>query len=525
MIRPLVIATLLTAPLFAGDEPAAKDHLRFTNGDQLEGHFGGFSSSGKITWERPDIAAPIELQREKVRQIVLRNARAISPITDPCHVTLVNGDRIPGKIVAADEHEVTLESSSAGVLTLPRDTLATIAPNPFGGRLLYAGPFDDKGWKIVPADKPPAGVDAFAGDNPAPAVAPKKTGDENKPAWTHSGAAWYSRAGGDALTYDAGMPDRALLRFKLGWRSRPSIAVALHADLQPAGPKDKKKAEGADEDRPPIGVMPNFARLFGTSYVLNINSGYIHLQRTGFDADGNPEVERVRVPTTTVRMPDTGEALFEIRCDRKEGSISVYINGEFAVQWYTAEEGEAPDPKAGPSYKAPGGGIGFIVQGGSAQLRSSDTQVRVSDIVVAEWNGLTDSARSMESEQQDIVLLTNGTDRFSGRIHAIHEGNVEIAAKYATLKIPMDEVAEMHFARSGRRKIDSPAESESSNKSEITVHMQPVGRISGTPLSSTQGRIQLESKLAGKMDIDLAPAIVLEFQSAGGFLDEWEDDL
>ena len=509
MIRRLVIAALFTTPLLAQEK--TQDHLRFTNGDQLEGRFGGINSSGKIFWERPDIAAPIELQRDKVRQIVLRDARPVSPLTDPCHVTLVNGDRIPGKVAAADEHEMTLESTAAGTITLSRDSIAAISPNPFGGRLLYAGPFDDKGWHIVPVDKQDG--DPFDGDGPGPRGGDKrknKKDEGGKPAWAHAGAAWYSRGGGDALTYDAGMPDRSLLRFKLGWRSRPTVAVAFHADLTQPGPR--KKGEAAEEeDRPPMGVMPNFARLFGTAYVLNFNSGYVHLQRTGFDEDGNPEVERVRVGATTVRLPDTGDALFEIRCDRKEGSISVYINGEFAVQWYTAEEGDAPEI-GGTSYKAPGGGFGFHVQGGA-------TQIRISDIVVAEWNGMTDSARSMESDQQDIVLLNNGTDRFSGRIRAIHENQVEIEAKYASLKIPMQDVAEIHFAREGRRK------DEDTPDSAITVHMQPVGRITGVPLSAADGRIQIETQLAGKIDLDLAPAVVLEFQSAGGFLDEWEDDL
>ena len=509
MIRRLVIAALLTTPLHA--EEKTQDHLRFINGDQLEGRFGGINSSGKIFWERPDISAPIELQRDKVRQIVLRDARPVSPLTDPCHVTLINGDRIPGKVVAADSHEMTLESSAAGTLTLARDTISAIAPNPFGGRLLYAGPFDDKGWHIVPTDK--GGDDLLTGDGPAPRGKDKDkkkddAEDADKPAWSHAGAAWYSRGGGDALTYDAGMPDRSLLRFKLGWRSRPTVAVAFHADFTQPVPKKKGEGEAGakEEDRPPLGVMPNFARLFGSSYVLNFNSGYVHLQRTGFDED-----ERVRVGATTVRLPDTGDALFEIRCDRKEGSIAVYINGEFAVQWYTAEEGEAPDA-AGGSYKAPGGGFGFHVQGGA-------TQIRISDIVVAEWNGMTDSARSMETDEQDIVLLNNGTDRFSGSIRAIHENQVEIEAKYASLKIPMQDVAEIHFARSNRRKVEEDPESG------IVVHMQPVGRISGVPVSSADGRMQLESQLAGKIDLDLAPAVVLEFQSAGGFLDEWEDDL
>lgn len=506
MIRRLVIASLFVLPLLAGEEPM--DHLRFTNGDQLQGRFGGINESGKIFWERPDIAAPIELQREKVRQIVLRGARPVSPLMDPCHITLVNGDRIPGKVVAADEKELTLETSAAGVLNIPRDAIAVVAPNPFGGRLLYAGPFDDKGWNIVHSDSnAPEMADPFAGN--VPALPQKKKPDDNKPAWSHAGAAWYSRSGGDAITYDAGMPDRALLRFKLGWRSRPSIAVAFHADL--AHPAPKKEGEDAEEHRAGFGGPPHFARLFGTAYVLNFNSGYVRLQRTWFDEDGNPQIAPVRVSSTTVRLPDTGDAMFEIRCDRKQGSIAVYINGEFAIQWYTDEDGAEPGAGGG-SYMAPGGAFGFQVQGASSQ-------VRISDIVVAEWNGMTDSARSMESDTQDIVLLTNGTDRFSGTVKAIRDGNVEIDSKYATLKIPMADTAEIHLARTGRRKA---AEAQAS---EITVHLQPVGRISGVPLSSANGHIQLETRLAGKVDLDLAPAVVLEFQSAGGFLDEWDDDL
>ncbi len=505
--RPVIalLPLLLAAPLPAEE---AADHLRFTNGDQLEGRFGGIDTNGKIFWERGDIATPIELQREKVRQIVLRGARPLSPMTDPCHVTLVNGDRIPGKVVAGDEHEFTLETSSAGVLSLPRDTVASIAPNPFGGRLLYAGPFDDRGWNIVPGERSAREEhDPFAGDGPA--LPRKKDKDaDDKPGWTRSGTAWYSRNGNDAITCDAGMPDRAILRFKLGWRSRPSVSVAIHADL--ARPAPKEKEEGAEEDHRGAFGSSHYARIFGTAYVLGFNPGYVRLQRTWFDEEGKPKISQVRMGSTSIRLPDTGEALFEIRCDRKEGSIALYIDGEYALQWHTGEEEEGE--AAEPGYAAPGGAFGFHVQG-------NGSQVRISDIVVAEWNGMTDSARSMESDTQDIVLLTNGTDRFSGSIRGIRDGKVEIDSRFAGLKIPLEEVAEIHFARSGRRKAEeTPA-------GEVTVHLQPVGRISGVPLEAADGRIRLDHRLVGKLDLDLAPAVVLEFQSAGGFLDEWDEDL
>lgn len=514
MIRRLIIASLLTLPLAAQQDSV--DHLRFTNGDQLQGHFGGISDTGKIFWERPDIATPIELQQEKVRQIVLHGASPASPMANPCHVTLVNGDRIPGKVVAADENEYTIESTAAGVLTLPRDIIATVAPNPFGGRLLYAGPFEEKGWNIARGENTGEVQDPFAGNAPLlPDPTNKKDAnakkEEPKAAWVHAGTAWYSRSGGDAITYDANMPDRSLLRFKLGWRSRPSFAVAFHADLAKP-PAPKKEGEEGDENRGSFGGPSQFTRLFGNAYVLNFNPGYVRLQRTWYDEDGQPKITGVRVGSTSIRLPDTGEALFEIRADRKEGCIAVYIDGEFALQWYTAEENEREEAPSEKSYKAPGGAFGFQVQGGASQ-------VKISDIVVAEWNGMTDSARSMESEKQDIVLLTNGTDRFSGTVRGIQDGVVEIDSKYAGMKIPVAEVAEIRFAKSGRRKIEeAPA-------AEISVHLQPVGKISGKPVVAADGRIELENRLAGKIDLDLAPAVVLEFQSSGGFLDAWDDDL
>ena len=514
MIRPFVIATLLAAPLAAADAPAveAADLLRFTNGNQIDGKFSGMDSSGIVTWTRPDVATPMPFQREKLRQIVLRNARPLSAMDDPSHVTLVNGDRIPGTITAADDKTITLETTLAGTLVLPRDTVSAIAPNPFGGRLLYAGPFDSEGWTVLDANAMAFDTDPFA-RHIEPEPARDDDEEENQPSWKHAGAAWYSKGGNDAIVLDAGMPDRALLRFKLAWRSRPNIAVAFHADLQPPAPK--KEAEGEDEQakRPDVNGRQSLPLLFGSAYVLNFQSSYVHLQRTSFDADGNPEVERVRVGSTSVRLPDTGEAEFEIRCDRIEGTIAVHIDGEFAVQWNTSNEAprevSKDDPRQ-PNYQAPGGGLGFQVQGNASP-------VRISDIVVAEWNGMTDSARSMESDQRDIVLLCNGTDRFSGHLLAIDDGQLEIEASYGPLNVPLADVAEIHFARNKRSKAEEPL------ASEITVHLQPVGRISGIPIASDARRLQLDSPLAGKMDLDLSPAVVLEFQSGGGFLDDWDD--
>lgn len=482
-----LLAALL--PLHAGES----DLLRFTNGDQLQGSFEGLGGSGRIVWNRPDVAQPMEFQRDKVRQVVLKGGHPLPLATDSSHVSLVNGDRIPGRVVGADADTVTLETTVGGTVNLPREAVAVFSPNPFGGRLLYAGPFDERRWKIAGAE---------------PSGAPDETAEdeENKPVWSHSGAAWYYRQGNDALVLDAGLPDRALVRFKMAWRSTPNIAFAFHADLARPEPKNADAEEKEAARRQFFGGPQAFARYFGSCYVATFQPGYNNLYRCSFDEDGQPRSERIRSSNTQIRINTTGESVFEVRCDRRSGLVALYIDGEMAVQWNTRDENAES-----PVYSAPGGAIGF-------QIMGSSTPTRISDIVVAEWNGMTDSARSMDSEDFDIVLLGNGTDRFSGRVTAIQDGHLELDGKYAGLKVPLAEVAEVHFAKASRRKPEEPP------ASEVVVHFQPVGRISGNPVSSTKTRLKIDSPLAGSLDIDLSPAVLIEFQSAGGFLDAWDDD-
>ena len=522
MIRSIFITALLVLPVTAGDflvEDGA-DHLRFTNGNQIDGKLMSIDPSGIITWSRPDVATPIPFQRSKIRQLVLKNAHPSSVMDDPCHVTLVNGDRIPGRIISGNEENFTLESSVAGTIVLPRDAISMIAPNPFGGRLFYSGPFDDKDWAIISSDSSTFNFQSTLKKGILPKILPGADGEndaaeEPLPSWKHSGASWYSSGGNDAIVLDANMPDRATLRFKLEWRSRPSIAVAFHADLNHPEPKEEKESdedEGAeDELRRHFKGIKNLARLFGTSYVLNFQTGYIHLQRTYYNEDSEPMADRIRIGNSNMRLPETGEATFEIRCDRTEGTIAVYINNELSAQWDVTDGAERIVPKKlgeEDVYQAHGGSIGFQLQGNPAP-------VRISDIIIAEWNGMTDSARSMESDQRDITLLTNGTDRFSGKVLSIQNGIVDVHASYGPLKIPLEDIAEIHFARDERRALEEPVDSN------ITVHLQPVGRISGKPISSDAQRLLIENPLAGKIDLDLAPAVILEFQSGGNFLDDW----
>ena len=257
--------------------------------------------------------------------------------------------------------------------------------------------------------------------------------------WQFSGSAWYwkNKHAGTALIRETGMPDRAVLRFELAWKNRLCLAIGFHADF--ACPKRKESA--ARKGGKFRGFIPGDAadlpRLFGNSYVLQMYSNYMMLYRTSVSEDGKPSLEQVQINNTNLRLVETGEAKVEVRSNRRNGSISLFINDEFVAQWSENEGADNP----GANFAGKGAGFGFVVQG-------DDSPVRISDIVVSEWNGMPDSARSLQVDDQDVVLMANGTDRYAGRVGSLDpRGNVRFEGRHGQFQFPLEEVAEIRFAR------------------------------------------------------------------------------
>jgi len=466
------------------DPPAATppDLLRFTNSNQLDGHFAGLKPGPLVLWRRDDLAAPVEFKTDQIRQIVLRRGQPAKPLPGPSSVALINGDRLPGTLVALDATTVTIETAFAGNLTLPRDSVGMIAPNPTGGRILYAGPFSDEGWSITGQKETP---DADA-----------STPADKGPAWVHAGAAWYNRPDAAALRREVAMPDLAVVRFQLAWKSRLSLVLAFHADFQAP-----RKPPAEDESKLVQNGTPGLPQFFGNAYALNLYPNYVILNRCRLDAEGHPSIERVQAGGTNIRLPETGEAAVELRCNRLTGEISLYLNDEFAMQW------TEPGAKDAPGYAGKGGGIGFLATG---------SQVRISDLLVAEWNGMPDSARSMQSEGQDIVLLANGTDRFAGEVTGFGQGALKLKSRYGEFQFPLGDIAEVRFARNRLAKTP-PA---TAGLSRVRFH--PLGSLSGTLEPGRDGHLTLVSPLAGKLDLDPDYAVMLDFKNANRFLDDWD---
>ncbi|RYI03415.1 MAG: hypothetical protein EON48_15865, partial [Acetobacteraceae bacterium] len=214
-----LLATLWSASALGLAAAPSSDLLRFTNGDQLHGQFQGIGKGPVAVWQREDVVAPVEFQPSALRHIVLRGGKPARQLGSLSHVELVNGDRIPGTISGMDKETVLLETAYAGTLRIPRDHVTMLAPSPLGGRLHYHGPFDEAEWKMTSATFPeglppqPPGEDAKEEDQ-----------ETDSGRWVFSGSAWYwpGKGSGTALIREDAMPDRAILRFDLAWKSRIS---------------------------------------------------------------------------------------------------------------------------------------------------------------------------------------------------------------------------------------------------------------------------------------------------------------
>jgi hypothetical protein len=245
--------------------------------------------------------------------------------------------------------------------------------------------------------------------------------------------------------------------------------------------------------------------LFGNSYVIQIFSTHLMLFRTSVNDEGGPVVERVQINGNAVRLGDTGKARLEIRSNRLTGEISIFVNDEFVVNWSEAATG----PRDPASYAGKGSGFGFVVQ-------TEDSPVKISDVMVAEWNGMPDSARSLQVDDQDIVLLTNGTDRFSGRIGEMRDGKISLDGKYGRFQFLLEDIAEIRFARNARAKESEPA------ADNVTVRLSPLGQVSGRLLSGDASSVRLSNPIYGELDFNLEAAVMLDFQPSNNIIDDWD---
>ncbi len=503
-------------PPFAtsAEEPGKpEDLLRFRNGDSLHGAFLGLSD-GELRWRHSEARDTITLKTQKLRRLSFHGGRSRKNLRSPSYIQLTDGDRIPGTLISLNAENLVMETEFAGNVSIPREFVSQISPRPHGGLVHYIGPFTGDDWTVIePPEKKeeenePAKEKEKEDEEKQPEKEKEKEkeeDEESEPPWVFSGGAYYSN-GQLPIAIDTNSPDQVRIRFTLAWRNRLNAAIAFHATMkQPELPPEG--GEDGEEEKKPIAKpdgagTKGFAYTYGHSYVLTIYSNYAQIYRCDFTDEGEADMDRLSNSSANLRLEEAGQAEFELRCDRLSGTIALFANGRFVSQWNDRQ-----------GYVGTGSYLAFASQIGGARLR-------ISDVVVTAWNGMIDSAQSMESEDRDVILLTNGTDRFSGELASLQDGKFLIKGTYANMTVPHEEVQEIRLAKATRTGEDE----EENSRQRIRLLLQPYGRLTMRPVEASSDRLRAHHPALGDLTLDLRYAGLMEFSFGPSVLDSWDDD-
>jgi hypothetical protein len=516
----------------------AEDVLRLTKADQLHGCFQGIDDQGKIEWQRRDLNQNSLYSATEVRSIVLGTDLKQNSV-EYSYLRLKNGDIIPGEVVHLTDKTLKIHGRIIGDLEIPREHVREICPAPFGGSIHYAGPYSADGWRVLyPSDNeqsetsadqekatpqvhgdPSQVKDGAIDAKEAPTKATETVKSKDDKHWKHIGTSWYRKDSSLTLIRKECLPSSSLLRFRAKWLSRINLNIVLHADfMSPPSKKEENENGEGDAKKNAANAMAGGVMFhnnnqqmhlpsLGNAIVLNIYQSYLSLSRVGYKKNGEFFVNRLTQAPSALQLEESGESIFEIRSDIAAGLMMLFVDGKYAAQWEKLDESDDLELEDSAKMLPLGNGIGFQVAG-------NKLPIRINDIVISDWNGVRDPARSFSHEKRDILLLSNGMDRYSGKLDSINEGTAVFQSSLGTLQIPLAELSEIHFAGSD----DDTSHVETA--SSIGVSFFPIGKISGQPVRANRKQIQLKHPMVGDLQLKLDQALMLHFSDENSFIDE-----
>ena len=194
--------TLLTAwVLILGQ--AWADQIFLHHGDHLSGDFVGMSSDKTtIQWQYPEAAHAFALDASTISHLLFESTtRAPLALERAFRIGLANGDWIAGQLDSLSTEQLTLTSTAAGKLTIPRHHVHSGQIQLGEHELHYRGPNNLREWRV-----------GYRGKN-----------------WQLKRGQLISQ-GYSSTGCDVDFPDHALIEFDISMRHDPTLNVFLYAD-------------------------------------------------------------------------------------------------------------------------------------------------------------------------------------------------------------------------------------------------------------------------------------------------------
>ncbi len=480
----------------AGEEADNADLLRFVNGDSLHGTFVEVRQN-KVLWKR-DGLDPAEFAIDKLRHIALNRGQGHGAMVPDYQVELVNGDLLPGKVIQLTDDALDLETSFAGKISIPRGLIKSFGRIPSNGELVFYGPFKQQKWSILSS----------------------LVGSEEEPekAWNYDGAAFYVSGVSFATPEELRLPDDFELSFRLSARDISVLSVAFFSDKPEFG--DEELRTQISESRSSYYGDSRNGDLYGSSLVLDFSGTKAQLVEVipaepveaepgeeGEDKkadEGEDEKKPVMKPARNRRLGDSAsfstssrsyDIKATIRASRSLGLIQLLVDGQHCGSWEI-------DPAEMPQ--------GQLLKFGQRRGR-----LRLSEISVSEWNRMPDSARSMQAESKDIVVMSSGTDRFSGKIKSITDGKIVIASSFGDLTLDQPKVSKLVLASDGQDKPEDAGE-----EFPVTLKMPFGSQVSGSIKIGEKGAVFV-SRFGSEWPLTTDQVQFIEFDEYDPKLDGW----
>ncbi|MBP6782800.1 MAG: TlpA family protein disulfide reductase [Verrucomicrobiales bacterium] len=151
-----VFAALFPAGMRAEPGPGEDVSLTWRNGDELRGNLLD-SDRGPIRFEAKPFAAPLDLNLGQLEGIRFpARSGSVAPSGDPrFEVSMRNGDRVEGKLVAMTKDSITMECDPlVGTVNIIRSEVTRLAQTK-GGRLNFSGLGELSDWTSSGRDRKP----------------------------------------------------------------------------------------------------------------------------------------------------------------------------------------------------------------------------------------------------------------------------------------------------------------------------------------------------------------------------------
>jgi hypothetical protein len=170
--------------------PAVADEVILSDGSKLNGTVTALSDSGQVLLQSDLAFEPFQVRADHLQRAVF-SAGSEKEDQHDCMVTLANGDVFPADLSGIDESSVTVRTSFAGDLEIPRESIGTVQLGVRPRKTIYRGPESDSGWTI-------------------------------KNGWRYDSRRFSADSNG-TISREFDIPGSFALKFRLTWRNTPNI--------------------------------------------------------------------------------------------------------------------------------------------------------------------------------------------------------------------------------------------------------------------------------------------------------------